>query len=909
MSHFCKQIDILRDRHLDLKWPRVYRGVYPRALPLEVRRPIPIQILQLRFCDQTFMERNFFSALALVLAISASAQPNFIPDPDLRFILSDWNSVEIDADGYLVDPNMVYETINISTVPSMVDVDLTGLEYLKTYSLVLSNEAGGSFGAFPAFPQMMVQSGTHGNSTIINRFNGAEIPPLAHNTSYFAVSRPIHIGEWSIAGAVDDTRTTVNLVNIPEAIPMPTIIERVDSVIIAPLMHQNIPSTGEAVGALVIEYAPVLTEVDLSSTSLTTFYISGGGQLSTVVLPPHDMSLVALRDLPLLTDVSSIPSATDIILEHLPLVNEVEITGCTGDLIIQDIPLLYLDGAPNSTKLLQVSYIAGMDVSELPDQLEYLHLSSIDAWGNFELPDLPSSLRMIDVYGYLSSIGPLPQALESLFVFSPVLECLPHLPQTLTLLETDVPCVPNQPPLVPPQTLCTLVNSICPDPNPTVSGHVFIDENENGLQDAEEPNATNVTLSFAPTGHLTGTDEDGYFTIGLPIGQHTLTVADGLMPGAAVEPASHTVDLPTLGSAAVGMDFRIIPPPPPPPPPTDVRVQWTISIVPPRPGFQHTVNFETQLISYEGATLVTITIDPLSEIISTSFPTLSIVDNVITAQDLQPGVPHFIQLYNAPSVPLGTSLIYTATITQPAEDVFPENNTRTLQPVVVGSYDPNDKQVFPPRLTPEEAATDTVLEYLIRFQNTGTYLAERVVITDTLSADLRWDTFRFLESSHSCHWYVSDGVAHFVFNDIMLPDSNANEPESHGHVRFKIRPRVGMVVGESVTNIANIYFDFNEPVITDPCLFAVEVPTSIGRTAMNGVTLHPNPTDHVLNIGSPDDRRYTAEILTMDGRTVSELGTWRSKAAIPVSSLPPGSYLLRLIADDEEQIHLRFVKE
>jgi uncharacterized repeat protein (TIGR01451 family) len=306
---------------------------------------------------------------------------------------------------------------------------------------------------------------------------------------------------------------------------------------------------------------------------------------------------------------------------------------------------------------------------------------------------------------------------------------------------------------------------------------------------------------------------------------------------------------------------------------------------------------------------VTISIDPLASIITTSFPTTSITNNVITAEGLTPGTLYGVQLQLASSVPLSTVLQHTASIDQPLEDTNPENNSQTVQRTVVGSYDPNDKQVFPPRLTPEEAATDTVLEYLIRFQNTGTYLAERVVITDTLSADLRWDTFRFLESSHPCHWYVSDGVAHFVFNDIMLPDSNANELESHGHVRFKVRPRVGMVVGESVTNIANIYFDFNEPVITDPCLFAVEVPTAIGQTALNGVTLHPNPTDHVLNIGSPDDRRYTAEVLTMDGRTVSELGTWRSKAAIPVSSLPPGSYILRLIADDQEQINLRFVKE
>jgi uncharacterized repeat protein (TIGR01451 family) len=902
ISHFCKQSDILRDRHLDPTRLSTYRGDYPRAVYLAERRPI--QFPQLRIYDQTLMERNFFAALALVLAVSASAQPNFIPDTNLRFILRD-QGVEIDEDGYLLQPDMVYNNIGIDSYAEISPLDLTGLGYLTIGSLRL-NSLDGSFGAFPAFPKP--PNGDDGNVYQLIDFNGEEIPPLPENLWVLSIQHPIQIGSWSISGYPDDVHTTVELDGIPASTPPPTIIEGVDFVSIGGWPYEQTPVLAPDVKGMHIA-GSVITNLDLSSSSLTTLYIWGCEQLSTVVLPTNDMSLIDLSGLPLLTDLSTIPSTTEIQFAGLPLLEQVEITDCTDRLTIGDAPLLYLDGAPASTKRLDISLTAGMDVSDLPDQLEELRLSDIEAWGNFDLPDLPNSLRSIDVGGYLTSIGPLPQALETLFLGSPVLECMPVLPQTLTQLATSLPCVPNQPPLVPPQTLCTLVNSICPDPNPSVSGHVYIDENENGLQDAEEPNAANVTLSFAPTGHLTGTDQNGDFSIGLPIGQHTFTVADGLMPGAAVEPASHTVDLPTLGSAAVGMDFRIIPPPPPPPPPTDVRIRWNDSEVPPRPGFQHTVNFQTQLISYAGPTLVTITIDPLSEIINTSFPTLSIVDNVITAQDLQPGVPHFIQLYNAPSVPLGTFLIYTATITQPAEDVFPENNSRTLQPVVVGSYDPNDKQVLPPRLTPEEAATDSVLEYLIRFQNTGTYLAERVVITDTLSADLRWDTFRFLESSHPCHWYVSDGVAHFVFNDIMLPDSNANEPESHGHVRFKIRPRVGMVVGESVTNIANIYFDFNEPVITEPCVLAVEVPTELAGEQRGSMTqVHPVPTAQFLYVTLPQGR-FDGEILALDGRVVTSLGAVQVGVPIDVSALAAGHYALRITAATGMVSLARFVKE
>ena len=55
----------------------------------------------------------------------------------------------------------------------------------------------------------------------------------------------------------------------------------------------------------------------------------------------------------------------------------------------------------------------------------------------------------------------------------------------------------------------------------------------------------------------------------------------------------------------------------------------------------------------------------------------------------------------------------------------------------------------------------------------------------------------------------------FYFQNIMLPDSVSNEPESHGLVSFTIRPEAGLPLLTELNNTAAIYFDNNPPIITN----------------------------------------------------------------------------------------------
>jgi uncharacterized repeat protein (TIGR01451 family) len=138
---------------------------------------------------------------------------------------------------------------------------------------------------------------------------------------------------------------------------------------------------------------------------------------------------------------------------------------------------------------------------------------------------------------------------------------------------------------------------------------------------------------------------------------------------------------------------------------------------------------------------------------------------------------------------------------------------------IIDSFDPNDKMATPQGITENRyVKPDTRLEYRIRFQNTGTDTAYTVVVVDTLSPLMDISTFRMGSTSHNYDLQVSgegSPVLTWTFNDIDLPDSTENEPESHGFIKFGIAPLAGHPDGTIVRNEANIYFDFNEPILTN----------------------------------------------------------------------------------------------
>lgn len=175
----------------------------------------------------------------------------------------------------------------------------------------------------------------------------------------------------------------------------------------------------------------------------------------------------------------------------------------------------------------------------------------------------------------------------------------------------------------------------------------------------------------------------------------------------------------------------------------------------------------------------------------------------------------------------------------------------------VGSYDPNDKQAQPVGYSIDHfIEAETALNYKIRFQNTGTDTAFTVRIVDELPTYLDPATVIVGASSHPYTWKLyGENTLEFMFNNINLPDSNVNEPASHGFIKFGIQQKSGNSIGTYIENDAAIYFDYNAPVITNTVFHTIGnnfIITDVDRTFTEveqiKAIVFPNPMDQYATI-------------------------------------------------------------
>lgn len=189
------------------------------------------------------------------------------------------------------------------------------------------------------------------------------------------------------------------------------------------------------------------------------------------------------------------------------------------------------------------------------------------------------------------------------------------------------------------------------------------------------------------------------------------------------------------------------------------------------------------------------------------------------------------------------------------------------------------------------------LEYLIRFQNTGTDTAFTVVIKDTLSTNLDLNSINMGASSHHYTWEVHENVLIINFNNIMLPDSNKSEQNSHGFIKFKINPKANITYKDLISNRAAIYFDYNEPVITNQVWLNKNIVSSSDEMAKNiDFQLFPNPVDDILNLVYQNemDGNTSIVLLNMQGQVLLKKEIAQKQNSIDISSFPKGVYLVQL---------------
>jgi len=250
-----------------------------------------------------------------------------------------------------------------------------------------------------------------------------------------------------------------------------------------------------------------------------------------------------------------------------------------------------------------------------------------------------------------------------------------------------------------------------------------------------------------------------------------------------------------------------------------------------------------------------------------------------------------------PAVNISDRLSFNAVITPVNGDERPVDNSFALRQIVVGSYDPNDKTCLEGDVITPELIGDYV-HYLIRFENTGTYPAENVVVKDIIDLT-KFDISTLLSTSasHSYITKISDGnKVEFIFEKINLPFDDAN---NDGYIAFKIKTLPTLTVGDSFTNEANIYFDYNFPILTNKATSTFK--TTLGDKNFgfsDYFSIYPNPVNDVLNF-SKNISIEAKSIAVYDilGQLIIPVQNAESISKIDVSKLKTGNYVLKIKTD------------
>ncbi|CAM4282539.1 T9SS type A sorting domain-containing protein [Flavobacterium terrigena] len=444
----------------------------------------------------------------------------------------------------------------------------------------------------------------------------------------------------------------------------------------------------------------------------------------------------------------------------------------------------------------------------------------------------------------------------------------------------------------------------------TIQGQQKFD-NENDNCDTTDnfiPNFKYSITNGTTTGSLIS-NNTGSYLIPVQTGTHTITPVSENPSYFTVSPTSATISFPTQASPLT-QDFCITP--------NGTHHDVEVSIIPAsvaRPGFDsfYKIIYKNKGNQIENGTINLQFDDAILDLVSTNptFTTQTLNNLSWTYSNLLPfetRTIHFMMNVNSPtetpSVNSGDILNYIATNTITNTDEMLSDNTFVLNQAVVNSYDPNDKTCLQGTTIPPSEVGKYV-HYMIRFENTGTFPAENIVVKDMI------DTAKFDVSSliplHASHNYVtriSGNKVEFIFENINLPfDDTTND----GYVAFKIKTKPTLVLGNTFSNTANIYFDYNFPIVTNTATTTIAALSNPSFEFANYFSLYPNPATNELNI----NLKSAIEINSIQiYNTIGQLVTIQTGNAlkVDVSHLKTGNYFIK-INTNEGYSTSQFIKE
>lgn len=434
-----------------------------------------------------------------------------------------------------------------------------------------------------------------------------------------------------------------------------------------------------------------------------------------------------------------------------------------------------------------------------------------------------------------------------------------------------------------------------------ISGYVYEDLNNNCQFDSSDAPLANRLIQFQPSKRYGYTNEDGYYSTEVFVGINTVSLAKHKFDSSFCQADTFTFSV--SNTKENRLDFG-------------VRKKYVSDIflrkldARARPGFV----FKYNLSAYNkgnvsGHAFVKILPDPILSLEESNEDYQSGDTLIWEITDLEPKIYYPIMIKT--KVPADVTLLGQWLESYAWLETANKEDSLYLMTEITGAYDPNDKLVNPDRGI---LRSENDLNYTIRFQNTGTDTAFNVRIVDTLSANYNIGSFNMVDASHPYELEIQPGnVFVWYFDNILLPDSNVNEPASNGYLSFNIKKDTSLAIGDSVTNKAAIYFDFNPPIITNDATSKIvrvivkPKPVGFSEVVENPVNIYPNPSDNIIHVDYLLNESYSVSIYNSMGVLKQRLNNQQGEVVFDTSDWAKGAYFYELITKDNKRVNGKII--
>ncbi len=428
----------------------------------------------------------------------------------------------------------------------------------------------------------------------------------------------------------------------------------------------------------------------------------------------------------------------------------------------------------------------------------------------------------------------------------------------------------------------------------TIQGNSLLDINNNGCG-AGDISFPMINLNIANNGVTNSyfANNSGNYSIPLSAGQYTITPTFENSNYYTFSPALLSVDFPTTISPLI-QNFCVTPNGNH----NDLEITL-LPIVPARPGFdaEYKMVYKNKGNQTQNGNINLNFDDNVLDFVSTNQTLSNQTTNLLnwTFTNLLPFESRSVNvIFNVnaptetPSVVSGSILNYNAEIIG-LTDESSYDNVSNLNQTVVNAYDPNDKTCLEGKIVAPDIVGEYV-HYQIRFQNTGTANAQNIVVKDMIDVS-KFDVSSLvpISGSHNFNTRITNtNQVEFIFENINLPFATGN---NNGYVSFKIKTKPSLAVGDTFSNQVNIYFDYNNPIVTNNYTSTIQSLGVSDFEVSNTISIYPNPVKDILHFNTTD-KVMKVEIYDVAGRILSSISLTENN--VNLIDLEAGNYFLKI---------------